>query len=465
VLGSIAMVAVAGVVSFLALWKLGFVVDVLPLFLGVLLVGGTSLSWSWVQSRRQLERQEEALEALRAAGEDAADLILKASSTGMEADGLGAAGPYAASLSIPEVTPPTVLRSISTVLGAEYGFMWLCEDDGSGRWLSTAPAGDPGAERAMRVAKALVPLAASDGRACLVQDVRRDPRFRRFAGDVGSALGVRLALGERALATVVLCGKTPTPVSPTKQFEIPDVRVACAMAPQVALLLDHARLHRNVRSLLTRAVSTLTAAVHAKDAYTRGHSERVAFYAKFLARAMGLPARTLEVVELGALLHDVGKIGMDEVLLKGSRGLDEQEWALVKQHPGTGGDIIADMPELSFLLPALRHHHERWDGGGYPDGLKGTETPLLARLMAVADAFDAMTFERSYRDAPLSFDEACAELNQGAGSQFDPELATLFVEHASPDLITRAHQIGSSRTGTAARLGKAADVPAGVDTH
>jgi len=292
-------------------------------------------------------------------------------------------------------------------------------------------------------AETLVPLVEREDRAMLIPNVRRDPVLKRFGRAVDSALGLRLALGESHLATIVLCGKRRTAISPTTRFQIEDLRIACAMAPQGSLLLDHARLHHVLRSLLARAVGSLTAAVHARDAYTRGHSERVAYYAVFLARAMGLSEQAVEAVELGALLHDVGKIGMDEVLLKGKRGLTEREWGLVRQHPVTGSEIIAGLDELSFLLPAVRHHHERYDGAGYPDGLGGEEIPLLARIMAVADAFDAMTFERPYRETPLRFEEACAELTEGAGSQFDPRLARLFAEHAVPELIASAQESAS----------------------
>lgn len=438
------LLTVAALACFVAFWRWGILVDFIPLALGIAATTGGTLAWSLARARSQVARHETALEVVRKAGEDTANLILKALATATEDMAvLGADGPYAESLQVPEVTPPVVLRTMTAALGARWGFMELREANGESRWLSSGP-GDPAVDQEVRqLAEALVPLVEREGRAVLVPNVRRDPVLKHLRRSVDSALGLRLALGGASLATIVLCGKSPTAISPTTRFQVEDLRIACAMAPQGSLLLDHARLHEVLRLLLARAVGTLTAAVHARDAYTRGHSERVAHYAVFLARAMGLSEQAAEAVELGALLHDVGKIGMDEVLLKGKRGLTEDEWAVVREHPVTGGAIIADLDELSFLVPAVRHHHERYDGTGYPDGLEREQIPLLARMMAVADAFDAMTFERPYRAAPLSFEEACAEVADGAGSQFDPQLAALFVKHATPELITSAQESAS----------------------
>ena len=434
-----ALLAAAGATGFLALSRWEMLLDVMPLVLSVALTTGGTLAWSLAGARGQVRRQEEALEVLRVAGEETAGLIANAlSGDAADIGVLGATGPYAESLQVPQITPPMVLRSMAAGLGARYGFMRLDDGRGPARWLSTASPDDMAAGEVRRLAEAVVPLVEREGQAVLVPRTRRHPALSPFSHLAKSVLGLRLALGECALATVVLCGKTRTAISPAIHFGITDLRIACAMAPQGSLLLDHARLHQTLRSLLARAVGTLTAAVHARDAYTRGHSERVAFYAVFLARATGLSDEAVEAIELGALLHDVGKIGMDEGLLKGKRGLNQQEWALIKQHPVIGSEIIAGLEELSFLVPAVRHHHERYDGTGYPDGLRGEEIALVARIMAVADAFDAMTFERTYRDAPLVFEEACAELDSGAGSQFDPQLAAVFVKHAGPELIAEA---------------------------
>ncbi|MGC7880231.1 HD-GYP domain-containing protein, partial [Desulforudis sp. 1190] len=164
----------------------------------------------------------------------------------------------------------------------------------------------------------------------------------------------------------------------------------------------------------------------AKDAYTRGHSVRVAKLARACARALGLNTEEQEQVYLAALLHDVGKIGVSEdVLLKPGR-LDPAEWEEVKSHPVVGARIIEPARFPTAVIAAVRHHHEDYDGGGYPDGLAGEEIPLLARVIRVADTYDAMTSARPYRQA-LTPQQALEELRRWAGRQFDPRVVEAFL--------------------------------------
>jgi HD-GYP domain-containing protein (c-di-GMP phosphodiesterase class II) len=170
----------------------------------------------------------------------------------------------------------------------------------------------------------------------------------------------------------------------------------------------------------------LVAAIEAKDVYTRGHSERVTAYATSLARSMRLPDSTVQRIELAALLHDLGKVGISRrILLKPGR-LDEVEWQSVRQHPAIAAEIISSVDFLAETLPAIIHHHERWDGGGYSDGLSGQQIPMDARILAVADAYDAMTSSRPYRQS-RSPEEAVQEILNGSAGQFDPTIAKAFV--------------------------------------
>lgn len=392
--------------------------------------------------RRRMQRDEEIVRLGQRICTSADVFTLDGPDAAEAGDALGAAGPLAASLQLTETAPQAVLELMAAALGAEHAFIRTETGREKAKctlaWTSTEGAVP---DSLCRLAEKVLALSDPDGQALVLSDLSREPDLREFAGDARTVLVAPLSLGTRRLATILLCDKVATSISPTDQFEESDLRLACALAPQASLVLDYARLHRAVRSVLKGAVATLAATIDARDPYTRGHSERVAFYAAFLARALGLPDRSVEAVELGALLHDVGKIGMDETLLIGKRALDQSDWALVKEHPGVGSDIFAHMDELSFLLPALRHHHERYDGTGYPDGLMGERIPLLARIIAIGDAFDAMTFERSYRPKPLSFDEASVQISAGAGSQFDPELARLFVERATPELQHQAVEL------------------------
>lgn len=174
------------------------------------------------------------------------------------------------------------------------------------------------------------------------------------------------------------------------------------------------------------AVRALAEAVDAKDEYTRGHSQRVAEYARDLARVCGYDEGFVELVYTTGTLHDVGKIGIPDAVLKKTSRLSDEEFELIKVHPELGEKIVEKIPQLMDTLPGIRSHHERWDGTGYPDQIPGEDIPLLARILAIADTFDAMTSDRPYRKG-LSWEIALGEIRASAGTQLDPELAAMFV--------------------------------------
>ena len=173
-------------------------------------------------------------------------------------------------------------------------------------------------------------------------------------------------------------------------------------------------------------IYALAATIEARDPYTYGHSRKVATYAVALTEALALPSEKVAIISAAALLHDIGKVGIpDEVLNKADK-LSAQEWELINSHPKLSATIVGHVPSLTPCLPAILHHQERWDGTGYPSGLKGESIPLEARILSVADAFDAMTSPRPYR-GPMSYREALEELKRGSGSQFDPKLVEAFL--------------------------------------
>jgi HD-GYP domain-containing protein (c-di-GMP phosphodiesterase class II) len=156
---------------------------------------------------------------------------------------------------------------------------------------------------------------------------------------------------------------------------------------------------RNMRELFLSTIKSLAAAIDAKDPYTRGHSERVALFSVAIARELGLDEKSLERVQIAGLLHDVGKIGIADAVLRKPERLTDAEYGIIKGHPALGASIMGPIRQLKDIIPGMRHHHEALDGTGYPDGLAGGEIPLMARIIAVADTFDAMTSERLYQKA------------------------------------------------------------------
>jgi diguanylate cyclase (GGDEF)-like protein/putative nucleotidyltransferase with HDIG domain len=193
---------------------------------------------------------------------------------------------------------------------------------------------------------------------------------------------------------------------------------------------EPAALARQLKNANMATVEALAAAVDAKDPYTQGHSQRVSAYAEALARALGLSALEVARVRLAGLLHDVGKIGIPDAILTKQGELTADEMSIVMQHPEIGERMLAGVPFLRDVLPAVRHHHERWDGQGYPDGLAGDAIPREAAILMVADALDAMTSSRTYR-AGVSIVEARQRIRTGSGTQFDPAVAAAFERAAA----------------------------------
>jgi putative two-component system response regulator len=183
------------------------------------------------------------------------------------------------------------------------------------------------------------------------------------------------------------------------------------------------RLKRIFWEILTSMVNIL----EAKDAYTMGHSVRVAEYATATARRMRLSDQEIEILHYAGALHDLGKVGVSDLVLRKPGKLDDAEWAIIRAHPEKSVEILKPIRLLRAEEPAIRHHHERFDGQGYPDGKKEDEIPLLARILAVADSYDAMTSTRTYRK-PLTTGQARLQLKQCSGTQFDPAVVEAFLK-------------------------------------
>jgi response regulator RpfG family c-di-GMP phosphodiesterase len=216
-------------------------------------------------------------------------------------------------------------------------------------------------------------------------------------------------------------------------FRRSELRLLNSMAEQIAVVITNSDLYRDLERFVINMVKSLVYAIEAKDDYTRGHSERVCRYSLLMADRMGLNEERKKVLQWSSILHDSGKIGIPESILNKPWRLEDEEYQIVKNHPIKGHTILEPLEQLASSLPGMLHHHERYDGKGYPGGLKGKEIPLEARIIAVADTFDAMTSNRAYRPGK-SPAEALEEMEKVAGSQLDPELVQVFKEVFSKDL-------------------------------
>jgi HD-GYP domain-containing protein (c-di-GMP phosphodiesterase class II) len=213
-------------------------------------------------------------------------------------------------------------------------------------------------------------------------------------------------------------------------FDSPDVKLLNSVANGCAVFIDNGRLFKDLKELFIGSLKALTSSIDAKDKYTRGHSERVAFISRWIAERMaeedGLDDEQIHKIYLAGLLHDIGKMGVSEAVLRKEGRLTEQEYDHIKTHPSIGAGILRDIKQMRDIVPGVLCHHERPDGKGYPNGLSGDQIPLVGRIVGLADSFDAMTSKRTYRDA-MTIEEALTEIEKGLGTQFDKKAGTVFI--------------------------------------
>ncbi len=259
----------------------------------------------------------------------------------------------------------------------------------------------------------------------LVTDIDKSPAFAtEFAGQYPgkSFLCVPLLLQDRTLGVLNLTGKVNG-----EPFTEQDREFVLAIAGQIAVAIENAGLYETIRQNSLSAVQALAESLEARDPYTSGHSTRVTDYAVRVAKTLGVSATSIDTLRYASRLHDIGKLGISEATLHKAGRLSEDEWALMREHPAKGERIVQSLGFLDRAQPIVRHHHERWNGSGYPDGIKGEEIPFLTRILSVADCYDAMTSQRPYR-AAMSHDEAMAELEKGKGELFDPAVVSQFTK-------------------------------------
>lgn len=246
-----------------------------------------------------------------------------------------------------------------------------------------------------------------------------DAELPVFGKNTRSALIVPLGTAAQPLGALVFAatraGAYPQAVLGLAQL----LALHISGAVQTALLLEEVDGQENV-------ILSLALAIEAKDPYTEGHCVRLAEYADLLGRDLGLTERELAQLRMAAMLHDVGKIAVPEEVLRKPSALTDEERETFRQHPAIGERICRPLRSARAILPAIRHHHERWDGRGYPDGLKGEEIPLLARIVALVDAFDAMVSDRPYRSG-IPLPEALEIVRANIGPQWEPRLVERFI--------------------------------------
>jgi len=293
--------------------------------------------------------------------------------------------------------------------------------------VATGEKGQEAKEIRVPWGKGIVGWTAEKGEILNVPDVTKDKRFfigvdEKTKWKTRSILAVPLKIKGKIIGVAEVLNKIGD-----ESFDERDEKIFEAIGKQAAIAIDNARLYTDLSELFKSSIRALINAVEAKDKYTRGHTERVTEYSVIIAKELGLLPAEIERIELSGLLHDIGKIGIpDRILLKPGK-LTNEEFEVVKEHPVRAVKMLKPIKQLSTVFDGIQYHHEKLDGTGYPEGLKGDTIPLVARIITIGDAFDAMTTDRPYRDA-LAKEEAIRRLKQDSHTQFDPELVELFLK-------------------------------------
>ena len=328
----------------------------------------------------------------------------------------------AASLSLDEVIATLTDGALNEVR-ADTVATWL--DDGEGgyfqRSIVASPALPQGEELGMLDRVAVVERLKS-GAPVVEHGARARELFAEHPGrQVSSLAVVPLKMRDRLMGWIAVISLTAS-----RRFDEGQRKLLSIIASRAAAAIENARLYEDLQATFQQTIQSLARTIDKMDHYTAGHSERVAKYAVALARWIGLPEPEIEIVRHSALMHDIGKIGCVMNLNKpGKLTLDEYD--VFKRHPVYGREILDPVRFLAPVVPGVYLHHERWDGRGYPLGLAKGDIPLIARIISVADTYDAMTSDRSYRRA-LPHDVTVSEIERCSGTQFDPDLTGTFVE-------------------------------------
>ena len=326
-----------------------------------------------------------------------------------------------------------VLRVTHPVTGLlKYVCAELRATTGAEATVAYLPGGDGAAPETMICGR--LPLLASDlptllgelldsldthGNILINNHCQQDPSLARFSMAMEQLVMVPVALGERARGALAAFNRSG------EEFGSPDVKLFRSSANASAVLIENRRLYSELHRMMLSLVRALVSSVDAKDPYTCGHSERVAITCREITGQLALGDEQAEQAYMAGLLHDIGKIGTPEAILRKEGLLLPEERRIMQRHPQVGGRILSGIRKLEPIREAVIHHHERVDGNGYPAGLKGEAIPLLARILALADAFDAMTSNRPYRPI-LPLEHAIREIRHNRGTQFDVAVAEAF---------------------------------------
>ena len=268
---------------------------------------------------------------------------------------------------------------------------------------------------------------AKTGRPLIVNAPGKDPRFfrgvdERTAFRTRNIICVPVKVKEKVIGVLEAINKKGG-----KKFNGGDLSLFVSLADQVAIALDNARLYQELEEMFFQTAEALADAIEKRDPYTGGHTQRVTAYSLTIGRHLQLKPSEKKCLKIAAVLHDVGKIGIEDTILRKPEPLNPDEYNTIKGHAKMGAEILEHIRQLRNVVPGVKYHHEQMDGSGYPDGLRGENMPIIAKIVAVADTYDAMTTDRPYRRA-MTKETAVGELKRCSGIQFDGAVVEAFVK-------------------------------------
>jgi HD-GYP domain-containing protein (c-di-GMP phosphodiesterase class II) len=321
-----------------------------------------------------------------------------------------------------------VMHVVTSLVNAEAGSLLLVDKE-KGELFFEVALGDHGdrvKEIRLKLGDGVAGWVAKYGRPLIVNDVKSEKRFMKKVDhfcdyETRNILCVPIRAKGKVIGVLQAINKLKG------QFTDRDLDTFTLFSGQVAIALDNARLYDELKETFFATSEALAEAIEKRDSYTGNHTKRVLHYSVATAKRLKLSEDELERLKLSAILHDVGKIGIDDAILRKQAPLDEAESAEMKKHPMLGAEILKRVPRLKDVIPGTLHHHERVDGTGYPNGFKGDEIPIAARIISVTDTYDAMTTSRPYRKG-LKAEVALEELRRCTGTQFDAEVVIAFIE-------------------------------------
>jgi len=335
------------------------------------------------------------------------------------------------------------IEAITRLLNCEVGSL-LMVDHGKKELYFEVALGEKGdllKEIRLKMGEGIAGWVAEKGEPVLITDTSKDERWasrvdRKSKFQTRNMVCVPVTSHDKIIGVLQAINKKGN-----KLFDQRDLELLCALANPVAIAVENAGLYEEQREMFLETAEALAEAIEKRDLYTGGHTKRVSKYSMAICKYMKMDDEVADRLLLASILHDIGKIGISEDVLNKKGKLTDEEFDEMKKHPQYGYDILRHITRMDKVMPGMRGHHERYDGKGYPDGLKGEKIPLLARVIAVADTFDAMTTDRPYRKA-LSDQQAIKELKKYKGLQFDAKVVRAFLRaYANKEIVSPNRQV------------------------